>query len=67
MLALLEAGTVEARALRHMEHPAEVPAARPARAPPAHKRRRIRVTRPSSAPESAKPVERHRTRGARLP
>jgi hypothetical protein len=34
LLALLEAGTVTARILRHLGLPPEVPAARPARAPP---------------------------------
>ena len=34
LLALLEAGAVTARILRHLGLPAEVPAARPARAPP---------------------------------
>jgi hypothetical protein len=34
LLALLEAGTVTARILRHLGLPAEVPAVRPARAPP---------------------------------
>ena len=34
LLALLEAGTVTARILRHLGLPTEVPPARPARAPP---------------------------------
>lgn len=34
LLALLEAGTVTTRILRHLGLPTEIPAARPARAPP---------------------------------
>jgi hypothetical protein len=34
LVALLKAGTVTARILRHLGRPSEVPAARPARAPP---------------------------------
>jgi hypothetical protein len=34
LLALLAAGAVTARILRHLGFPAEVPVARPARAPP---------------------------------
>ena len=34
LVALLEAGAVTARILRHLRLPSEVPAARPARAPP---------------------------------
>lgn len=34
LVALLEAGTVTARILRHLGLPEEVPAPRPARAPP---------------------------------
>jgi len=34
LVALPEAGPVTARILRHLELPAEVPAPRPARAPP---------------------------------
>jgi len=34
LVALLEAGAVTARILRHLRLPSDVPAARPARAPP---------------------------------
>ena len=66
LVALLEAGTVTARILRHLGLPSEVPAARPARAP-ARERRRVLVTghRPDPAVVAPARVSRHTLYGAR--